>query len=358
MTPATILVVDDTPANLRLLSSILSGAGYQVRPARNGQIALTAAQSDPPDLVLLDIMMPGMDGFEVCQHLKADPKTEHIPIIFISALDDIQGKVKSFELGAVDYITKPFQAEEILARVNSHVTIHQLQKSLREQVAELDAFAHTVAHDLKNPLSYIITMAEFVNTQYIDQVPQELITLLQKMENATYRGINIIDELLLLSSVRKQDIELTPVDMQRIVCDAQDRIGFMMTNYEGTITVQDTWPAVLGYGPWIEEVWVNYLSNALKYGGRPPTVECGAAVQPTGMIRFWVKDNGDGLTPEKQAILFTEFVRLKQVRVEGYGLGLSIVQRIVNKLGGNVGVHSEVGQGSTFYFELPPANLA
>ncbi len=356
MTQATILIVDDTPANLRLLSSILDSVGYKVRPARNGQIALTAAQSDPPDLILLDIMMPGMDGYEVCRHLKCNPKTEHIPVIFISALDDIQGKVKSFELGGVDYITKPFQSEEVLARVNSHITIHTLQKNLREQVQELDAFAHTVAHDLKNPLSYIVTMADFINTQFIEQVPAELVTLLQKMENSTHRGVNIIDELLLLSSVRKQDIELAPVDMGRIVRNAQDRINFMMTNYEGTITLQDKWPDALGYGPWIEEVWVNYLSNALKYGGRPPTVACGAAVHPTGMIRFWAKDNGDGLTPEKQAILFTEFVRLKQVRVEGYGLGLSIVQRIVNKLGGNVGVHSEIGQGSTFYFELPPAD--
>ena len=353
MTQATILIVDDTPANLRLLSSILGHAGYQVRPARNGQIALSSAQSDPPDLILLDIMMPGMDGYEVCRHLKADPQTEHIPIIFISALDDVQGKVKSFELGAVDYITKPFQSEEILARVNSHVTIHKLQSNLREQVAELDAFAHTVAHDLKNPLAYIITMAEFINNQYTEQIPEELNTFLQKVENASYRGVNIIDELLLLASVRKQDVQVAPIDMKRVIVDAQERLGFMMTNFAGKITVPEEWPLALGYAPWIEEVWVNYLSNGLKYGGRPAELELGAAVQPNGMVRFWVKDNGDDLTPEKQAILFTEFVRLKQVRVEGYGLGLSIVQRIVNKLGGNVGVQSQVGEGSTFYFELP-----
>ena len=300
-------------------------------------------------------MMPGMDGYEVCKQLKSDPKTEHIPIIFISALDDVQGKVKSFELGGVDYITKPFQAEEVLARVNSHITIHQLQRRLREQVDELDAFAHTVAHDLKNPLSYIITMAEFINVQYADKIPEALVPHLQKMENASYRGVNIIDELLLLSSVRKQDIKLGPVNMSHVISQAQDRLSFMMTNYAGEISAQDSWPTALGYGPWIEEVWVNYLSNGLKYGGKPAVLELGATPQPDGMIRFWVKDNGPGLTPEKQAILFTEFVRLKQVRVEGYGLGLSIVQRIVNKLGGNVGVHSTLGDGSTFYFDLPPA---
>lgn len=355
MSSATILIVDDTPANLRLLSRILDGAGYRIRPARNGQIALASAQSDPPDLILLDIMMPGMDGYEVCRQLKANPLTKHVPIIFISALDDVQGKVKSFELGGVDYITKPFQAEEVLARVDSHITIHQLQNSLREQVDELDAFAHTVAHDLKNPLSYIITMAEFINSQYSTKIPEELITHLKKVENASYRGVNIIEELLLLSSVRKQDIQLGPIDMGHIVANAQDRIGFMSTNFSGEIIVQETWPTALGYGPWIEEVWVNYLSNGLKYGGKSPILQLGATEQTDGMVRFWVKDNGPGLTPEKQAILFTEFVRLKQVRVEGYGLGLSIVQRIVNKLGGNVGVQSALGEGSTFYFDLPTA---
>ncbi|MCA9873593.1 MAG: response regulator, partial [Anaerolineales bacterium] len=144
--PANILIVDDTPANLRLLANILSKAGYVVRPARSGRIALSSAQSEPPDLILLDIMMPDMDGYEVCRHLKINETTRNIPVIFISALNDVEEKVKSFEIGGVDYIPKPFHGDEVLARVNTHLTIRSLQKDLMAQIAELDAFAHTVAH--------------------------------------------------------------------------------------------------------------------------------------------------------------------------------------------------------------------
>ncbi|NIU99771.1 MAG: hybrid sensor histidine kinase/response regulator, partial [Phycisphaerae bacterium] len=125
--------------------------------------------------------------------------------------------------------------------------------------------------------------------------------------------------------------------------------------YRGEIIFPKTWPVAQGYAPWIEEVWTNYLSNALKYGGRPPRLELGAKRQSDGMIRFWVRDNGPGLKPETQATLFTEFTRLTEVRAQGHGLGLSIVRRIIEKLGGEVGFDSEnvPGQGSAFYFTLP-----
>lgn len=351
--PASILIVDDTPANLRLLATLLGNAGYQVRPVRDGRMALTAAESNPPDLILLDIMMPEMDGYEVCRQLKANQQTREIPVIFISALDDVHDKINSFALGAVDYVTKPFQAEEVLARVHSHITLYKLQRDLREQVAELDAFAHTVAHDLKNPLALVIGLADFVMLQYEDSIPPAVNDYLKKIQNTGYRGINIIDELLLLASVRKQDVKLGPLDMELIVANAQDRLGFMINNYKGELIVPTEWPTAIGYAPWIEEVWANYLSNGLKYGGQPPRLELGAAAQVDGMVRFWVRDNGAGLSPEKQAALFAEFVRLSEVRVEGFGLGLSIVRRIMDKLGGRVGVNSVEGQGSEFYFELP-----
>ncbi|MGA9379667.1 MAG: response regulator, partial [Phormidium sp.] len=134
---ADILIVDDTPDNLRLLSNMLMSQGYQVRKAINGQLALKGVQISQPDLILLDINMPEINGYEVCKNLKAGEKTRHIPVIFISALDETLDKVKAFQVGGVDYITKPFQLEEVLARVENQLTIHQLQKQLYQQNAQL-----------------------------------------------------------------------------------------------------------------------------------------------------------------------------------------------------------------------------
>ena len=150
-----ILVVDDTPNNLHLLMDILTRKGYEVRPAPNGERALSAARSQPPDLILLDIMMPGMSGYDVCRKLKANRATRDIPVIFLSALDDLLNKMEAFAVGGVDYVTKPFQSKEVLARVETHLKIRRLQVQLEAQVAELNAFAHTVAHDLKSPLAIV-----------------------------------------------------------------------------------------------------------------------------------------------------------------------------------------------------------
>jgi signal transduction histidine kinase len=148
------------------------------------------------------------------------------------------------------------------------------------------------------------------------------------------------------------EVQAMPLDMARIVAEAQRRLTHMIEDYQAEIISPETWPVALGYGPWVEGVWVNYLSNAIKYGGQPPRVEVGATVQADGMVRFWVRDNGPGIAPEERAQLFIPFTRLDQVRTEGHGLGLSIAQRIVEKLDGQVGVESEVGRGSTFSFTL------
>jgi signal transduction histidine kinase len=149
------------------------------------------------------------------------------------------------------------------------------------------------------------------------------------------------------------------VDMADIVSEARERVASLVDEYQARVIVPDAWPVALGYGPWVEEVWANYLSNAIKYGGRPPQVELGATPLEAGAcVRFWVRDNGSGLGEDEQARLFTLFGRLDRVRARGHGLGLSIVRRIVEKQGGQVGVQSQVGQGSTFSFVLPAAHPA
>lgn len=244
-------------------------------------------------------------------------------------------------------ITERKQAEEALRAQN---------EQLQARNKELDAFAHTVAHDLKNPLGILTNMAEILLEDYPHMPSYKLAEYLRSIAHSGRRANSIVEALLLLAGVRQQTVNLQPLDMSGIVAEALHRLNPMIAQYQAEITTATTWPAVLGFAPWVEEVWVNYLSNGLKYGGSPPHLELGAATQEDGMVRFWVKDNGVGLSPEAQAKLFTEFTQLEPDRMEGHGLGLSIVRRIVEKLGGQVGVESEgkPGQGSTFSFTLPP----
>jgi signal transduction histidine kinase len=162
---------------------------------------------------------------------------------------------------------------------------------------------------------------------------------------------NIIDELLLLASVRKEQVKTSTVNMDEVVQSVLERLKSQIEEYQPQIITPTTWLAARGYAPWIEEIWANYLSNGLKYGGQPPRLELGSTAQADGTVKFWVHDNGKGLTPEQQRKLFTEFSQLD--RIQGHGLGLSIVRRIAEKLGGRVGAESALGQGSTFYFTLP-----
>lgn len=361
---AELLIVDDTLENLRLLSQMLSEEGYRVETASSGARALATAQANPPDLVLLDIRMPEMDGYEVCEGLKADERTRDIPIIFLSALDETDDKVKAFTSGGVDYIIKPFQFEEVLARVEIHIALMNLQRQLQQanrelqkRLEELDAFAHTVAHDLKNPLTRIIGYAELLEGEF-DTLPEEdLHGFVGIIARGGRKMENIINELLLLASVREGEVESQPLDMSDIVDEAQRRLSHMIEGSKVRIILPESWPVALGHGPWVEEVWLNYISNAIKYSGREPRLELGGAVEPGGAARFWVRDNGPGLSEEDQGRLFAPFTRLHQVRAEGHGLGLSIVRRIVNKLGGRAGVESQVGKGSVFYFTLPSAGV-
>jgi len=364
-----ILIVDDNPINLRLLTRILKENNYAVRAVLDGERALSAVAAALPDLILLDVMMPEMDGYEVCRRLQADDRTREIPVIFISALEDTKDKVKAFEAGGVDYITKPIQVAEVLARVEVHLALrrarHDLQKNLEKLAQannqlqarneELDAFAHTVAHDIKGPLGSITGFAMLLQGQYGELSEQEREESLLALVRSSQKIESIVESLLLLAGVRKQQVELKPLDMTEIITETINRLDPLLEKHQADITLSNQWPPALGYAPWIEEVWTNYLSNAVKYGGSPPQVTVGATPHDGGMVRFWVKDNGAGIPLEKQAQLFTPFERLGQVNVEGHGLGLSIVRRIVEKFGGQVSIQSEPGQGSEFSFTLPAA---
>jgi signal transduction histidine kinase len=243
-------------------------------------------------------------------------------------------------------------AAAAIANARLFQELHQRTIQLQARNEELDAFAHTAAHDLKSPLASIVGFAETLEENYIDLPDEELRRYLHTMSQHGRKMSRIVDELLLLAGVRKMEAAIGPLDMASILAEALQRLSSMIEESQAHIALPDAWPAALGYGPWIEEVWINYLSNAIKYGGRPLQIQVGATRQADGMVCFWVRDNGAGLTSQAQARLFTPFTRLDQVRAEGHGLGLSIVRRIVEKLGGQVGVRSEVGRGSIFTFTL------
>ena len=357
----TLLIVDDFPANLSILFSYLRGFGFHVNIAESGEDALEEILYSKPDIILLDVMMPGIDGYETCRRLKANQETCDIPVIFMTALSDTIDKLKGFKMGAVDYITKPVQQEELLARVTTHLTLSRLQKTLekqrlelQQQNNELEAFAHTVAHDLKNPFSSIFSLCDILQENLIHVPNKEDLEIIGAIQQLSHKSINIIDSLLLLASARNQEVKMEPIStMGNIINQVRERLAPMIKEYQGEIMTSTTWPTTaLGYPSWIEEVWMNYISNGLKYGGKSPHLELGATAE-NGYFRFWIRDNGQGLTEEEQSHLFIPFSRIGQVGIEGHGLGLSIVQRIIEKCGGQVGVESQVGQGSTFYFTLP-----
>ncbi len=239
---------------------------------------------------------------------------------------------------------------DVTERNRAEQALRQQAIILEKQNAELDAFAHTVAHDLKNPLAVMVGFSLWLEN-------------LSRISRSGKQMANIIDELLLLANIRsKDDINTAPLAMAEIVEAAEQRLSTMIAEYQGTITLPESWPSANGYAPWVEEVWVNYLSNALKYGGTPPQLTLGATrvASAGGKVphcRFWIRDNGAGLTSEQQSQLFAEFTRLEQTRAAGHGLGLSIVKRIIEKLDGQVGVESEVGAGSEFWFTIPSVKI-
>jgi signal transduction histidine kinase len=246
--------------------------------------------------------------------------------------------------------------KEISEREKVEHQLRQFAKELEIRNEELDAFGHTVAHNLKNPLNALTGISHLLALDYATMSREDIKKYLDIINRSGRKATNIVQELLTLASVRQQEIESVPItDMTSIVLEAQQRISNIIPESNAEIHLPDSWPIAEGHAPWVEEIWVNYLSNGIKYGGSPPILKLGADHTNNGQVKFWVSDNGAGLTKAEQDLLFTPFTQLSKLKVQGHGLGLSIVRRIVEKLGGSAGVESDgtPGQGSTFSFTLP-----
>ena len=238
----------------------------------------------------------------------------------------------------------------------AYVTIVRDLTEQKNLINSLESFAHTVAHDLKNPTSQILGYANIMADAFDDFEREDLIDYLRTIERQSAKMVKIIDALLLLASTQRlTDIPIVNLDMAAIVTEVLQRLDPMIQESGARITVQSEFPTVIGYTPWVEEILVNYMSNAIKYGGQPPSILVGSDAAKSNSVRFWVRDNGRGLTSDEQRQLFQLFKRVTQAKIEGHGLGLSIVRQIVERLGGEVDVKSEIGRGSEFGFTLPVA---
>ena len=347
--------------------------------AQHGAEALETLEADSDiSVILTDLNMPIMDGLTFLTKLKEYKENSNriVTTIVISAYDDMGNIRKAMNAGAFDFLTKPIDMQDLLITIENaiyhnkelqyaqqqtrlakealHLANEQLEQRVKERTAELEAFARTVAHDLKNPLSNIISSSQFLVDAHSELSPAHMLRFINLIEESGRKASQIIDELLLLATVNQANVTIDALNMHHIIELVQHRLGIMIEQYHAQIIIPQKWPVAMGYAPWVEQVWLNYLSNSLKYGGRPPHIELGAtSLTHTGYIRFWIRDNGPGIPSSVQKSLFTEFTRVGQRKVEGTGLGLAIVKRIVEKLGGEVGLESQVGHGSEFYFTLP-----
>lgn len=247
--------------------------------------------------------------------------------------------------------------EDITQRKQMEMELRRSNAELQVRNQELDAFAHTVAHDLKSPMGIIAGFGELLQESHAAMPPEQLHTILRTMTQSARKATDIIESLLLLASARQQDVVLVPLPMPEILLEVRHRLENAIQASGANVQMTDVaaWPQALGHPAWVEAIWVNYLSNALKYSEASPKIVLGAELQQDGCVRFYVRDNGPGLTPEQQKRLFAPFERLNKSKVTGHGLGLSIVHRLAERMNGQVGVISQPGQGSTFYFTLQPA---
>ncbi|MBF0118590.1 MAG: response regulator [Desulfobacterales bacterium] len=382
-----ILIVDDTIHNLQLLTAILNQRGYSVIGAPDGSTALMIAQNEPPDLILLDILMPEMDGFEVCERLKSDVKTESIPVIFISSLDDIEDKIKGFSLGGADYITKPFQEEEVFARVNTHVTLRRMQKRLEEQNDELERRVQERTNELLKAKN-AAEVASLAKSEFIANISHEFRTPLNSvigftsilMENANkssteYKYLNfinisgmellkIIDNLIELSRIESEGIQLNKklFELSPFLNYAIENIynlsviKGLKVRYEIDKSVPDT---IIADSELLLTILDQLGKNAVKFTEKGEIIisVCKALeYERSPALHFSVRDTGVGIPEDRLKNIFMDFTQADGSytrKYGGLGLGLTLVRRIISHIGGCVWAESIEGKGSTFHFTFP-----
>ena len=373
-----VLVVDDNPTNLSVLVNLLRDVGMRVLVATDGESAIDQTQYVKPDLILLDVMMPGIDGFETCQRLKANVETSKIPIIFMTALSETVDKVRGLSLGAVDYVTKPFEHEEVLVRIRTHLTIAKQRQMIESQNFDLQTeisdrkraeealtiFLHAVSHDLRNPVTGLLMVLDNLS-QTATSLDANIVLprkTLERMRQSGDRQLILINSLLEshVNDVHGLIIHPQPAIITDIIQAAIADLQPLLDKEEAEINLQisPNLPLILADATHICRVFQNLISNAIKHN--PPNLKLiiSAELNAENMLLCEVADNGVGMTTEQSKHLFELYAQGKTQnqlnrRSLSLGLGLYICRQIVQAHGGAIGVTGEINVGSRFWFTLP-----
>jgi two-component system sensor histidine kinase/response regulator len=364
---ASILIVDDTVENLRLLYSILSERGHEVRPATSGRLALEAAASHPPDAILLDINMPGMDGYEVCRRLKQSEVLRDVPVIFLTAMTETADKVKGFAAGGADYIVKPFQVEEVVARVDTHVALRRSRMQLQENFDRLrhlerlrDDLVHMIVHDIRSPLGALVMVLDHVQETAADQLGTKATESLESASQIASLITRMANDILDVSRLEegKLPVQLQNVDLVSVCREAIEVLRPLEKSRQ--LELATSGKVVASCDPQlVQRVVENLVGNALKHTASTGRIE--VAVSRSGSAtRVEVRDNGSGVPPEARQKIFERYATLEaraDSRYHSAGLGLTFCRMAVEAHGGRIGVDAAEPQGSVFWFELPAQPL-
>jgi len=359
----SVLIVDDLPNNVRLLSIMLTEKGYQVRKAINGQMALNTVRSLIPDLILLDINMPDLNGYQVCEQLKADEKTREIPVIFISALDDVFDKVKAFQVGGVDYISKPFQGEEVMARIENQLTICRQKKQLQNEIKErqkteetLEIYLHAVSHDLRNPVIGMLMILNNLIKNSQGETKEVSRKILQQMADSCDRQLTLIDSLV---ETRQNDLwgvslELNPLSLYEIGQQIGQEWELRLKENQATLinNFSPDLPLVNADAHHLWRVFENLLANALKHNPQGIIITFSARLEGN-YLRCSIADNGVGISETQRKQLFDRYQRGNNNNQISLGLGLYLCRQIIHAHGGEIGIMNNDEKGSQFWFTLP-----
>lgn len=355
---SNILIVDDIPENLQVLGSIFAAKKANLIVASDGLTAISNAKSEIPDIILLDIAMPGTNGYDVAKALKADVTTKDIPIIFVTAKASPEDLQKGFELGAVDYVTKPFNSSELLIRVSNHLELAKARKELHAMVDDKNKFISLVAHDIKSPLSGVVQLMKIIVEEYSTMDREEQFEYLESISDSLVIQYKFVDDLLKWGSLQMNRIELKKVnvDAKLLLSNIIDIQKINAANKSIDLRLSITTERMfLADATHAENIIANLLSNAIKFS-LPNTEILISAYDELNQVTISVKDAGVGMSENDQERLFKKSIihtTLGTNKEQGTGLGLLLVKEMVEKNSGNIKFESELGKGATFYVSFP-----